>query len=56
MMYASYTTAVKGGGNNRNALGLPDPYDPEETAVFEVGAKGIFLDGAMLLNAAYFPK
>ena len=54
MMYASYTTAVKGGGNNPNALGLPDPYDPEETAVFEVGAKGIFLDGAMLLNAAYF--
>ena len=34
--------------------GLPDPYDQEETAVFEVGAKGIFLDGAMLLNAAYF--
>jgi len=54
MMYASYTTAVKAGGNNPNELGLPDPYDPEETAVFEVGAKGIFLDGAMLLNAAYF--
>ncbi len=54
MMYASYTTATKAGGNNPNELGLPDPYDPEETAVFEVGAKGIFLDGAMLLNAAYF--
>ena len=54
MVYASYTTAVKAGGNNPNALGLPDPYDSEETAVFEIGAKGIFLDGAMLLNAAYF--
>ena len=54
MMYASYTTATKAGGNNPNELGIPDPYDPEETAVFEVGAKGIFLDGAMLLNAAYF--
>ena len=54
MVYASYTTAVKAGGNNPNELGLPDPYDQEETAVFEIGAKGIFLDGAMLLNAAYF--
>ena len=54
MVYASYTTAVKAGGNNPNELGIPDPYDQEETAVFEIGAKGIFLDGAMLLNAAYF--
>ncbi len=54
MVYASYTTAVKAGGNNPNAQGLPDPYDQEETGVFEIGAKGIFLDGAMLLNAAYF--
>ena len=54
MVYTSYTTAVKAGGNNPNELGLPDPYDQEETGVFEIGAKGIFLDGAMLLNAAYF--
>ena len=54
MVYTSYTTAVKAGGNNPNELGIPDPYDQEETAVFEIGAKGIFLDGAMLLNAAYF--
>lgn len=54
MVYSSYTTAVKAGGNNPNELGIPDPYDQEETAVFEIGAKGIFLDGAMLLNAAYF--
>jgi outer membrane receptor protein involved in Fe transport len=54
MVYASYTTAIKAGGNNPNELGLPDPYDQEETGVFEIGAKGIFLDGAMLLNTAYF--
>jgi outer membrane receptor protein involved in Fe transport len=54
MVYTSYTTAVKAGGNNPNELGIPEPYDQEETAVFEIGAKGIFLDGAMLLNAAYF--
>ena len=54
MVYTSYTTAVKAGGNNPNSTGTPDPYDQEETAVFEVGAKGIFLDGAMLLNATYF--
>jgi len=54
MVYTSYTTAVKAGGNNPNELGIPDPYDQEETVVFEIGAKGIFLDGAMLLNAAYF--
>jgi outer membrane receptor protein involved in Fe transport len=54
MVYASYTTAVKAGGNNPNSTGTPDPYDQEETAVFEIGAKGIFLDGAMLFNAAYF--
>ena len=54
MVYTSYTTAVKAGGNNPNELGIPDPYDQEETAVFEIGAKGIFLDGTMLLNAAYF--
>ena len=54
MVYTSYTTAVKAGGNNPNSTGTPDPYDQEETAVFEIGAKGIFLDGAMLLNATYF--
>ena len=54
MVYTSYTTAVKAGGNNPNEFGIPEPYDQEETAVFEIGAKGIFLDGAMLLNAAYF--
>ena len=54
MVYASYTTATKAGGNNPNSTGTPDPYDQEETGVFEVGAKGIFLDGAMLLNMNIF--
>ena len=38
MVYGSYTTAVKAGGNNPNKLD-PDPYDPEETAVLEFGIK-----------------
>ena len=54
MVYTSYTTAVKAGGNNPNSTGTPDPYDQEETAVFEIGAKGIFLDGAMLLNCLLY--
>jgi hypothetical protein len=54
MVYASYTTATKAGGNNPNSTGTPDPYDQEETAVFEIGTKSILLDGAMLFNAAYF--
>ena len=54
MVYASYTTATKAGGNNPNSTGTPDPYDQEDTAVFEIGMKSILLDGAMLFNAAYF--
>ena len=37
-----------------NSTGTPDPYDQEETGVFEIGTKSILLDGAMLFNAAYF--
>ena len=54
MVYASYTTATKAGGNNPNSTGTPDPYDQEETGVLEIGTKSILLDGAMLFNAAYF--
>ena len=54
MVYASYTTAVKAGGNNPNSTGTPDPYAQEETGVFEIGTKSILLDGAMLLNATAF--
>ena len=54
MVYGSYTTAVKAGGNNPNETGTPDPYDPEETGVFEFGIKSILMDGALLLNATYF--
>ena len=54
MVYGSYTTAVKAGGNNPNETGTPDPYAPEETAVTEIGFKGVLMDGAMLLNTTYF--
>ena len=54
MVYGSYTTATKAGGNNPNETGTPDPYDPEETGVLELGIKSILLDGALLLNAAMF--
>ncbi len=39
MVYGSYTTATKAGGNNPNETGTPDPYDPEETGVLELGIK-----------------
>ena len=54
MVYASYTTATKAGGNNPVIGTEPDPYDPEETGVFEVGTKSILMDGAVLFNAALF--
>ena len=48
MVYASYTTATKGGGVN--AGNNPTPYDKEETAVLDLGIKAKLFDGAMLLN------
>jgi outer membrane receptor protein involved in Fe transport len=54
MVYASYTTAVKAGGNNPVIGTTPDPYDQEETGVFEIGTKSILLNGAMLFNASIF--
>ena len=54
MVYASYATAQKAGGNNPVIGSTPDPYAPEETGVFEIGTKNIFANGAILLNAALF--
>lgn len=54
MVYASYTTAVKAGGNNPVIGTTADPYDQEETGVLELGMKSILFDGAMLFNAALF--
>ena len=54
MVYASYTTANKAGGSNPVIGLIPDPYDPEETGVFEIGTKSILFDGAMLFNATFF--
>ena len=52
MVYGSYTTATKAGGVNAGSSS--STYDPEETAVLDFGLKGIFLDGAMLLNMNLF--
>ena len=49
MVYASYTTAVKAGGNNPVIGSTPDPYDQEETGVFEIGTKSILMDGGYYL-------
>lgn len=54
MVYASYTTATKAGGNNPVIGTEPDPYDSEETGVFEIGTKSILMDGAVLFNASLF--
>ena len=54
MVYASYSTAVKAGGNNPVIGSEPDPYDQEKTGVFEIGTKSIFMDGAVLFNASIF--
>ena len=54
MVYASYSTAVKAGGNNPVIGSEPDPYDQEKTGVFEIGTKAIFMDGAVLFNASVF--
>ena len=54
MVYASYTTATKAGGNNPVIGTEADPYDSEETGVFEVGTKSILMDGAVLFNASFF--
>jgi len=48
MVYASYSSATKGGGINGG--NSPDPYDKEETAVIDFGLKAKLMDGAMLLN------
>jgi iron complex outermembrane receptor protein len=56
LVYGSYSTGYKGGGNN------PRPFfnsqivsiDPEELETFEVGFKSDFWDGRARLNAAYF--
>ena len=52
MVYASYSTATKGGGVN--AGNNPTPYEKEETSVIDFGLKAKLLDGAMLLNMNVF--
>jgi iron complex outermembrane receptor protein len=54
MIYASYTTATKAGGNNPVIGSVSDPYAKEETGVFEIGTKSILFDGKVLFNASLF--
>ena len=54
MVYVSYTTATKAGGNNPVIGTTADPYAAEETGVFEIGTKSILFDGAVLFNASLF--
>ena len=57
-VYASYATGYKSGGFPNEPNGpAPDgfqPYDPETVGTFEIGAKGVLLDGAMRLDLALF--
>lgn len=59
MLYTKYAEAFKAGGFVMNPpLGgvPPDPftYLPEEASGYEVGLKGLFLDGNLQLNVALF--
>jgi hypothetical protein len=54
MVYGSYTTATKAGGNNPNETGTPDPYDPEETGVLEFGIKSILNGWSFIIKCNVF--
>jgi outer membrane receptor for ferric coprogen and ferric-rhodotorulic acid len=54
MVYTSYTTATKAGGSNPNETAILDPYKPEDVAYFELGTKGLWMDGRLLANLTYF--
>ena len=54
MVYTSYTTATKAGGSNPNETATLDPYKPEDVAYFELGTKGLWMDGRLLANLTYF--
>ncbi len=60
-LYASYSEGFKAGGFDPRAREDLDPlglsregFGPEFVDSYEIGAKGNFLDGALLLNAAAF--
>ncbi|MFK7830469.1 MAG: TonB-dependent receptor [Congregibacter sp.] len=55
MLYASAAEGVKSGGFNETATLAEDQvFDEERNWTFEIGSKNVFLDGALVVNAALF--
>lgn len=55
MLYASAAEGVKSGGFNETAARESDQvFDEERNRTFEIGSKNVFLDGALVVNAALF--
>lgn len=52
-IYAKAANAYRPGGFNNGVL-VPPTYDPEEIWNYELGLKGVFLDGMLDLRAAVF--
>lgn len=55
LLYASLAEGVKAGGFNETAILVEDQvFDEERNWTFEIGSKNVFLDGALVVNAALF--
>lgn len=55
MVYARVATGYRPGGPNSNAGGLvPQKYDPDRATNYEVGLKGSFLDGGLVLETSAY--
>jgi len=59
MLYALYSEGFRAGGGNRNRVPenltvLPLAYEPDKLKNFEIGAKTLWADGKILLNATLF--
>ncbi|MBV5324986.1 MAG: TonB-dependent receptor, partial [Rhodospirillaceae bacterium] len=56
-VYARFATGFKSGGFNDTAANnsaFNTPFDPEKLTSFELGTKGIFMNGRLSLNAAVY--
>lgn len=59
MVYATYSTGFRPGGNNRPAFALgeiqnPGPYDPDTLTNYEIGWKTSWFDHTLRVNGALF--
>ena len=54
MLYGTASTGYRAGGINFMAPNVPLTYDPEEVIAYELGMKGVFQDGGLVLNVAAF--